>query len=182
MSSSVAVRAGSKIKRRGAMRYLQIAVLLGIIAAIYVSFAGNVLSTSPGVPAEIGHFTLSHVATGDKALAEVRSIFGDDISYSMAFVAHYRGESGGVTIRAGEKRDIADAEGVVDAVISGIQKGEKKDYGDLETISIEGLTAYALKVKGVPYYLYQYGNRVMWVEIMEGDPKQVLAEVTRAYR
>lgn len=182
MSGSIAIQAASKTRKRGAMRYLQIAVLLGIIAAIYVSFAGNVLSTSPGVPAEIGHFTLSHVATGDKALAEIRSIFGDDISYSMAFVAHYRGKSGGVTIRAGEKRDIADAEGVVNAIISGIRKGQKRDYADLERIDIEGLTAYALKVKGMPYYLYQYGNRVMWVEIMEGDPNQVLAEVTRAYR
>ncbi|MCL5958275.1 MAG: hypothetical protein M1358_02985 [Chloroflexi bacterium] len=183
MSTAVAPQAANKTKKRsGVMRYLQLLMFLGIIAAIYISFAGNVLSTSPGLPAEVGHFSLSHVETGDAALAEIRAIYGEDISYSMAFVAHYKGESGGLTIRAGEKREISDAEGAVNAIIGGMQKGEKKDYGDLKRIDVEGRTAYALKVKGMPYYLYQYGNRVMWVDIMEGDPNLVLAEVIRAYK
>lgn len=184
MSSSVIVQttANKPKKKSGWMRYIQTVVLLGLIAGIYLSFSGNVLSTSPGLPAQIGHFTLSHVETGDEALAEIRELYGEDITYSMAFVAHYKGESGGLTVRAGEKREVGDAESAINAAVSSAQKGEKKDYRDLRRIDVEGRTAYALKVNDMAYYLYQSGNRVMWVEILEGDPNRVLADVIRAYK
>ncbi len=168
-------------KKSTSMRYFQLVILVGIVAAIYLSFNGNVLSTSPELPAMIGSFTLSHVDTGDKAIGEIRGMFGEEISYSKAFIAHYDGTAGGLTIRAGEKRDVADAEGAIDAVVAGIQRGEKKGYTGLTRATVEGRTVYSLKVNGMLNNLYQSGNKVMWVEIMEGDPSRVLADVIRAF-
>lgn len=182
-SSTIAQPTTSKPKKKtGWMRRLQVFILIGIVAGIYLSFNGNVLSSSPGLPALIGDFSLSHVETGDKAIAEIRDIFGEDVSYSKAFTAHYKGTSGGVTVRAGEKRETADAESAINAIVAGVQKGEKKDYADLTRTAVDGRTVYSLKVKGMLYNLYQSNNKVMWVEIMEGNPNQVLANVVRAFK
>lgn len=182
-SRAIAQTTMSKPKKKpGWMRHLQLFILIGIIGGIYLSFNGNVLSSSPGLPALIGDFSLSHVETSDKAIAEIRDIFGEDVSYSKAFIAHYKGNSGGVTVRVGEKREIVDAEAAINAIIASVQKGETKDYSDLKQTTVGGRAVYSLKVKGMPYYLYQSGNKVMWVEIMEGDPNQVLADVIRVFK
>ncbi|MCL5960211.1 MAG: hypothetical protein M1358_13025 [Chloroflexi bacterium] len=186
MSSGVVAQstAAKAKKKTGWMRYFQTLMLIGIVAGIYLSFNGNVLSSSPGLPAQIGDFSLStsHVETGDKAIAEIRGLFGEDVSYSKAYTAHYKGNSGGVTVRAGEKRETTDAEEAINTIVAGVQKGDKQDYADLSKTSVDGRTVYSLKVKGMPYSLYQSGNKVMWVEVMEGNPSQVLADVVRAFK
>ncbi len=184
MSTNVILQPGvDKPKRKNnGMRFVQLALLVGIIAAIYFSFNGNVLSTTPGVPALIGEFSLSHVEVGDNALEEIRAMYGEDITYAKAYVVHYKGNSGGLTLRIGEKREVADAESAITNVVSGTEKGQKKDFSDVKRVNVGGTAVYSLKVKGMPYHLYQSGNRVMWVDIMEGDPNEVLADVIRNYK
>lgn len=163
------------------MTFVQLLIVLAIVAAMYLSFNSNVLSKPTPVPMKIGQLVRYQFEAEKDAIPQIRHLYGTDIPITKAYVAHYESAGTVLNVWFAEAADEEDVRKLLGDVTARIEAGADATYTNLKKQDVAGLTIYSVAKGEEPQYYYQAGRKFVWLgfEGKSGNASQILADAVQ---
>lgn len=181
-------------ERKQRFKLTQTLIVIGIIAAIGISFAINVLGAQkhPGVPEKLFEMKVGNYVSGSQALNQVSQLHGMNIELAGAIVAEYshnfnpyHRNDEKVSVWIGKTNTIAEAVDLLNRMYQGIQIGKgSTPFSNATKLTVDGHEVFQVEGPGGKHYFYAIGDpepRVVWLTISSPNADGILREALKSF-
>ncbi|MDA8443301.1 MAG: hypothetical protein M0Z55_13155 [Peptococcaceae bacterium] len=132
-------------------------------------------------PQQLAGMNKSYAMSGDDAMNSLATLHGTDVQLVSADIVDYaNGNSTKMIIWYSVTPDQANAAQLLKEIIAKL--AQSTGYTDRKTVVIGGIPMhYDSSSDGYLHYLWQSGNRVIWLDVKAANPKNIVEQVAPLY-
>ncbi len=172
-----------KKKRRGLLLF-QIFVVIGFLAAMWISFGQNVLAPqNSAAPEQWQKLALVSTIEGDEALSSVSRLHGTEIILKSAYIAEYAGDTGRATAWVSRAVNEEEARKLLDMMVRGIARGGA-GFSNMQQKTIVNQEVFQVDGPGGAHFFYIPGGqreKVIWLTVNAADVLPILETAIKIF-